>query len=58
MKFAIILGALCVGLLLGGCESQSLISDEEYYKSRGPAAHSPDPTAYLPSAQQNPNYSR
>lgn len=48
MKFAIILAAICCGLLLGGCSDQSLITDEEYRAIKGPAAYSPDYTGVLP----------
>jgi len=48
MKFAIILAAICWGLLLGGCSDQSLITDEEYRAIKGPAAYSPDFSSKLP----------
>jgi len=51
MKFAIILASICAGILLGGCSDQSLMTDEEYANSRGPAPHSPDPTIHLPASQ-------
>jgi hypothetical protein len=56
MKFAIILAVACCGLLVSGCSDQSLMSDEEYAKSRGPAPFSPDPTTHLPPLpDSNPN---
>jgi PBP1b-binding outer membrane lipoprotein LpoB len=54
MKLTIILAAVCCALLLGGCANQSLLTDEEYYKTKGPAANSPDPMSHIP----NPNNSR
>ena len=47
MKAALLLLSVCFGLLLAGCADQSLITDEEYRERKGPAAHSPDPTAHL-----------
>jgi hypothetical protein len=54
MKVAIILVSLCGALFLSGCESQSLMTDEEYANSRGPAPYSPDPSYHVPTPQQNP----
>ena len=48
MKFAIILTAVCCGLVLGGCSDQSLMTDEEYKQMKGPAASSPDFSGVLP----------
>jgi hypothetical protein len=58
MKFAIILAAIGCVLLLGGCADQSLMTDEEYAKSKGPAPHSPDFSSVLPqtSSTYNPGY--
>ena len=46
MKFAFILVTISFALLLGGCADQSLTTDEEYYRYKGPAPHSPDPTGH------------
>jgi hypothetical protein len=48
MKFAIILASICCALLLGGCADQSLMTDEEYVKSKGPAPFAPDFSGVLP----------
>ena len=57
MKFAFIFAAICSALLLGGCSDNSLMTDEEYANSRGPAAHSPDFSSVLPqrSSTYNPS---
>jgi len=47
MKFAIILASLCCALFLGGCADNSLMTDEEYANSRGPAPHAPDYAAQV-----------
>jgi hypothetical protein len=52
MKLTIILASICAALLLGGCADQTLMTDEEYRNSRGPAPFSPDPAAQnLPGYQ-------
>jgi hypothetical protein len=58
MKIAIILASICCVVLLGGCADQSLMTDEEYVKSKGPAPHSPDFSGVLPqtSSTHNPGY--
>lgn len=48
MKVALILTAIAWALLLGGCADQSLMTDEDYYKNKGPAPHSPDFSRVLP----------
>jgi hypothetical protein len=48
MKLIFTLALVCGALLLGGCADPSLMTDEEYANSRGPAPHSPDPTSNLP----------
>jgi outer membrane lipoprotein SlyB len=57
MKSAIILASICAALLLGGCADQSLMTDEEYTNSRGPAPHAPDFSNVLPqrSSTYNPS---
>jgi hypothetical protein len=49
MKSILILAVACAALLFGGCADQSLMTDEEYANSRGPAPYSPDPVNYLPN---------
>jgi hypothetical protein len=58
MKFTVILAAICFAILLGGCADQSLMTDEEYKQSKGPAAYSPDFSGVLPSRSStyNPGY--
>ena len=51
MKIVIVLIVSVMGLLLGGCAEQPLLSDEEYNAIHGPAPFSPDPTGHIP--QQN-----
>ena len=46
MKFAFLLVSISFALLLGGCADQSLMTDEDYYQNKGPAPHSPDPSAH------------
>jgi hypothetical protein len=50
MKLLLTLAFACGALLLGGCADTSLLTDEEYERVRGPGAHSPDPTRYVPQA--------
>jgi hypothetical protein len=50
MKVALILTAIAWALLLGGCADQSLMTDEDYYKNKGPAPHSPDFSNVLPNS--------
>jgi hypothetical protein len=54
MKIVIVLIASVMGLLLGGCAEQPLLSDEEYYAIHGPAANSPDPVAHVQPINQQP----
>jgi len=42
MKFALIFATLACAFLLNSCADQSLMTDEEYQKSKGPAPYSPD----------------
>jgi outer membrane lipoprotein SlyB len=53
MKIVIVLIVSVMGLVLGGCAEQPLLSDEEYNASRGPAAHSPDFSGVLPRPLSN-----
>ena len=48
MKLILTLAFLCGALLLGGCADTSLLTDEEYTRTKGPAPHAPDPTGYIP----------
>ena len=48
MKFTFVFATLCCAFLLGSCADNSLITDEEYNRSRGPAPHSPDFSNTLP----------
>ena len=50
MKLFVTLALVCGALLLGGCADQSLMTEEEYARSRGPAPHSPDPTMHIPQS--------
>jgi hypothetical protein len=52
MKSILILAVACAALLFGGCADQSLMTDEEYANSRGPAPYSPDPTSHLPATRR------
>ncbi|HEV2804515.1 MAG TPA: hypothetical protein VGW57_06235 [Chthoniobacterales bacterium] len=58
MKVALILTAIAWALLLGGCADQSLMTDEDYVKNKGPAPYSPDFTNVLPnrSSSYGPGY--
>ena len=49
MKVILTLALACAALVFGGCADQSLMTDEEYRNSRGPAPNSPDPTGYIPN---------
>jgi hypothetical protein len=55
MKFAIIIASIACALLLGGCADQSLITDEEYARHKGPAPFSPDFSSVLPQAPSASN---
>jgi hypothetical protein len=50
MKLFLTLAFACGALLFGGCADNSLMTDEEYERTRVPARHSPDPTGYVPQA--------
>jgi len=55
MKFAYLLVALCGAFLLTSCGDNSLLTDEEYKQTKGPAPFSPDPANLMPEYQtQNP----
>jgi hypothetical protein len=48
MKSLLTLAFMCGALLFGGCADNSLMTEEDYYKTRGPAANSPDFSRNLP----------
>ena len=48
MKMILTLVFVCAALLAGGCGDQSLLTDEEYRASRGPAPYPSDPTRHMP----------
>jgi hypothetical protein len=48
MKLLLTLAFVCGALLFGGCADNSLMTDEDYYNARGPAANSPDFSRNLP----------
>jgi hypothetical protein len=50
MKLAFALALICSSLLVGGCTDTSLMTDEEYRATKGPAAHAPDFSAVLPQS--------
>jgi hypothetical protein len=52
MKIVIVLIALVMGLFLGGCAEQPLLSDEDYNAIHGPAPNSPDPVAHVQPINQ------
>jgi hypothetical protein len=54
MKFAVTLAFVCGALLLGSCSDQSLLTDEDYYKYKGPAPFSPDPMQHIPVQSDRP----
>lgn len=59
MKSALTLALVCASLLFGGCAGDtSLLTDEEYRASKGPAPHAPDFSSVLPttSSTYNPGY--
>ncbi len=49
MKFVIILASICCLFVFGGCADNSLMTDEEYVKSKGAAPYSPDFSSVLPN---------
>ena len=51
MKSGLLVVAICGALFLVSCSDQSLITDEEYYKYKKPAAFSPDYSGVLPENQ-------
>ena len=55
MKSAIILASICCLFVLGGCADTSLMTDEEYVKSRGPAPAPPDFSTVLPAPSSTYN---
>ncbi len=54
MKIFLVLVASVAALVLGGCADQSLISDEEYKATKGPAPNSPDPMQHIPVPSDRP----
>jgi hypothetical protein len=48
MRAALIFAFGCCALFLAGCADNSLISDEEYRATKGPAPFSPDFSNVLP----------
>ena len=50
MKMILTLALACSALLIGGCADQSLVSDEEYEKMKGPAPYASDPTRHMPQS--------
>ena len=54
MKIVIVLIVLVMGLVLGGCAEQPLLSDEEYNAIHGPAPNSPDPVAHVQPINRQP----
>ena len=48
MKLLLTLAFVGAAFLFGGCADQSLMTDEEYARTRGPAPHSPDAARYTP----------
>ena len=51
MKIALVFVTLASAFLLTSCADQSLMTDEEYRNSRGPAPFSPDFTNVLPDPE-------
>ena len=54
MKIAIVLIVSVMGLILGGCAEQPLLSDEEYNATHGPAPFSPDFSGVIPQRSTRP----
>lgn len=50
MKSLLTLALVCAAFLLGGCADNSLMTDEEYNRVKGPAPYSPDPTGHMPQS--------
>jgi PBP1b-binding outer membrane lipoprotein LpoB len=48
MKSGLLVAAICGAFFLVSCSDQTLVTDEEYYKYKKPAAYSPDFTSVLP----------
>jgi hypothetical protein len=48
MKTALLFATLLTAFLLNSCADQSLMTDEEYQKYKGPAPYSPDFSNVLP----------
>ena len=51
MKTALIFAALLSAFLLSSCADQSLMTDEDYVKTKGPAPFSPDYSSVLPDPE-------
>jgi hypothetical protein len=48
MKIVLIAASLACAFLLNSCADRSLVTDEDYYKNKGPAPYSPDFSYVLP----------
>jgi hypothetical protein len=48
MKIPLIVATLACAVLLSSCADTSLMTDEEYRQTKGPAPFSPDYTSVLP----------
>jgi hypothetical protein len=55
MKFPLILILMVAAMLLASCADQSLLSDEDYARTKGPAPFSPDPMANIPETATTSN---
>jgi hypothetical protein len=57
MKIVLLLASICSVFFLAGCADNSLMTDEEYAKSKGPAPFAPDYSQVLPAPPStlNPN---
>ena len=53
MKIALIFASLVCAFLLSSCADQSLMTDEEYRNTKGPAPFSPDYSGVLPDPASN-----
>ena len=51
MKVLFTLAFVSCAMFLAGCADNSLMTDEEYNRVRGPAAYSPDPTGHMPQSR-------
>ena len=55
MKFPLILALIATAGLLTSCADKSLLTDDEYYKMKGPAPFSPDPMQNIPETSTTSN---